>query len=275
MSEPQSECPVSESLADAAPLPEKSSDGARPSASAPANEGEAATSNDPVGRRAASAERSPEPSTRPGTALGGNADAVPLERKESVQQKPVIISKRPSTAKLSSSRRPQPKKAQPRGPPLPKEVELLKNMSARERIEYGYRMLRESNMSRGTAAFSSNLPRDPYDLHEERIITQQQVCKRRMEEERHKQLVQQYGERTTQQRGRSADRCDSRSSSVGSGAAVQKQQRSSSWARDTTPRGNFTFNWTAMPQCVPRRYIDPTPGPGAYTPVLHYVGGTH
>jgi hypothetical protein len=223
---------------------------------------------------------SPEPLTRPGTALGGiessprpstaKASAEPpVQRKDSARH-PIIINKRPATARqpAAAQRLEMEKRERLRGPPLPKEVEALRRMSARDRVEYGYRMLREANFSRGSAAFASNLPRDPYDLHEERIVTQQHACRKRMEEERHKKLVAQYG--LTTQRGRSADRCDSRMPN-----GDERQKRSSSWARDTTPRGNYMFNWTSMPQCIPRSYIDPTPGPGAYTPILHYVGGTH
>ncbi|CUF66340.1 Hypothetical protein, putative [Bodo saltans] len=247
-------------------------------------------------RSAASREQSPEPLTRPGTALGEQQPASPQIKKETTsvtaaaspaaaspraqQSKPapVIMNKRPSSmhsTKTSASKRipnRSQNQEQPRGPPLPKEVEKLTQMSARERVEYGYRLLRESNMSRGTAAFTSNLPRDPYNLREERINNAQQAARKRMEESQHNRLVQQYGP-TTQARGRSVGRNDvGRSGSV---EASGPQKRSSSWARDTTPRGNYMFNWTNMPQCIPRNHIDPTPGPGAYTPLLHYVGGTH
>jgi hypothetical protein len=253
----------------------------------------------PNARSAASREQSPEPLTRPGTALGEQQAASPHAKKESTgvtastaaaspaataaasprptqKTAPVILNKRPSSVHSTKSsvanRIPIHKQEQPRGPPLPKDVEKLTQMSARERVDYGYRLLRESNMSRGTAAFSSNLPRDPYNLREERIINAQQAARKRMEESQHNRLVSQYGP-TSQARGRSVDRRD-----VGRSGSVEgngPQKRSSSWARDTTPRGNYMFNWTNMPQCIPRNHIDPTPGPGAYTPLLHYVGGTH
>lgn len=238
----------------------------------------------PILRSAASRDASPEPLTRPGTALGEQQPSSPQIKKEQStvsvtsvvaaqpRQAPVILNKKASTARTAASKRVPPhKQEQPRGPPLAKDVEKLQQMSARERVEYGYRLLRNSNTSRGTAAFASNLPRDPYNLHEERVTNAHHACRKRMEAAQHERLVAQYGP-TTQVRGRSAERTAiGRSGSVEGGA----QKRSSSWARDTTPRGNYMFNWTAMPQCIPRGHIDPTPGPGAYTPLLHFVGGTH
>lgn len=157
---------------------------------------------------------------------------------------------------------------QPSGPPLPLEVERLKHMTARERVEEGYRLMKSMNTTKGTSAFRSALPRDPYDLKEERVVTHQQAVRNHLFEQRHAELLRAHGMRSG-----SVDR-----SSPAAAAGTEKsapRTRSSSWARDTTPRGNYLYNWTSMPQCVPRLHVDPTPGPGFYTPALHFVGGSH
>lgn len=147
------------------------------------------------------------------------------------------------------------------GPPIPREVEKMKLMSARDRVEEGYRMMKSMKMSCGSAVFKSHTERNPYNVKDERPLTKQMAIRDAIVEQRKQELISRTG----------------RSSSVQSDydqTSARRSSRSSSWARDTTPRGTYLFNWTNMPQCIPKRHIDPSPGPGAYTPALHFVGGS-
>ena len=159
-----------------------------------------------------------------------------------------------------------PKPAAPEGPPMPAEVAKLSKMSARERVKEGLRVMRSLQPTRASANFRSRTERDPYSLNLHPNKTAQQLRKETMEEEWRQSVASRSG--SAQGRGRSTER---NPNEAPRGSAT----RSSSWARDTTPRGNFMYNWTAMPQVIPKKYIDPTPGPGQYTPVLHFLGGTH
>lgn len=159
------------------------------------------------------------------------------------------------------------KPAAPEGPPLPAEVAKLSKMSARDRVKEGLRIMRSLQPTRASGIFRSATERDPYNLHQHPNKTSQQLRKEAMEEEWRQSVASRSGS-IQSSRGRSEER---KPGDVPRGSAA----RSSSWARDTTARGNFMYNWTAMPQVVPKKYIDPTPGPGQYTPVLHFLGGSH
>lgn len=170
------------------------------------------------------------------------------------------------TTKNGAHSSPQSKKdVPPVGPPMPSEVEKLSKMSARDRVKEGLRLMRSLQCSKPSATFRSHTERDPYNLNLHGPKSAQQLRKEAIEEEWKKSISSRSG--SAQGRGRSTERKPGEQ-------ARGEAKRSSSWARDTTPRGNFMFNWTAMPQVVPKKFIDPTPGPGAYTPVLHFLGGT-
>lgn len=183
------------------------------------------------------------------------------------RHKPIILNK------TKSNRGEQRGFVAPRpfeGPPVSNDVERLRQLPAKERVALGYRMLKESYGTRGTAAFRSSEPRDPYNMGDHRIKNPQMLAKQHMLEDRQQQLADKCGIH-----GPPVVPVSDRSGRALSAGSARRQARSSSWARDTTARGNFLFNWNSMPQCIPKRYIDPTPGPGSYTPTLHYVGGTH
>lgn len=165
----------------------------------------------------------------------------------------------------------------PPAPGLPSDVEQLKRMTAAERVKYGYQAMKSMQLSKGSAVFKSNLPRDPYDLHEERIVTRQQLLRNQMQERRREMLIRASGDRSASASGRTHHDAGEDKSAMASPtprtSSSRPSSRSSSWARDRTERGTYLYNWSSMPQCVPKSYIDPTPGPGAYTPALFFVGG--
>jgi hypothetical protein len=142
----------------------------------------------------------------------------------------------------------------------------MAHMTARERVELGLRQMRSMQDRRPSSAFATSTPRTSFGLvNQGAHKTPQQAKKEQLIEEKIGRL-------------QSASRSCSATAQVASSGGTmslshhQRFERQSSWARDTVQRGLYTFNWQHLPQTVPRMHVDPSPGPGAYTSPLHFVG---
>ncbi len=132
-------------------------------------------------------------------------------------------------------------------------------MSAKERVELGLRQLRSMQHNRPSSAFATATPRTSFGLTlDQPDPTPQQVKKEQLFAAKL---------RAAAERSPSASAEPTRSLS-----SHQRYERQSSWARDTVERGLYLTSWSALPQTVPRKHVDPSPGPGAYTPPLHFLG---
>lgn len=185
--------------------------------------------------------------------MSATQDPLPSAR----ASRPLLVSRRNQQADKKPRSTNESRFIPPPAAPVPTDVEQMRRMTAAERVKYGYQLMKSMQTSKGSAVFRSTLQRDPYDMHFVEREAAIQAAHR-------SQILKLSPERSASA---------SRGSGNGVAAASSSGRRSSSWARDSTQRGTYLYNWSSMPQCVPKRYIDPTPGPGSYTPPLYFVGG--
>lgn len=121
------------------------------------------------------------------------------------------------------------------------DVSKWAHLTAHERVVAAYKLLHQQNMVSGpSACFRSKSPREAFQptKTEERLPATPPV---------------------------------SRSASQ----TPRIESKPSAWARSTTPRGDYLYNWgpgKEFPSTVPPRHADPTPGPGSYTSPLFFMG---
>lgn len=63
-----------------------------------------------------------------------------------------------------------------------------------------------------------------------------------------------------------------RNTHSGAPSPDRKLERSSSWAKSNVPRGTLMFPWRSLPATVQPKEREVTPGPGAYTKPLLFIG---
>jgi hypothetical protein len=216
---------------------------------------------EPLAKKQPSLRKTPSsvsPSPKPAASKGKPIALRPVPM-EVVARKPAVPK---MNVKRSSPPRQQPGEKNLQDPAT--VASRMAHMSARERVELGLRQMRSLQDHRPSSAFATSTPRTCFGLtpapeHK----TPQQIKKEQLLEEKIEKA-----------RGgsRSSSAAPSDAHATRSLSSFQRYERQSSWARDTVERGLYTFNWTALPQTIPRKHVDPSPGPGAYTSPLHFLG---
>ena len=245
--------PIKASLADAAPLVSTAAD--------QNNAAPLATKRQPSIRKAPSISPSPKPAASKG---------LPAQRAQPLAAPIEQVARKPAVPRVNIKRASPPRQHRDdnNAQDPASAAEKMAHLSARERVELGLRQMRSLQEKRPTSSFATVTPRTAFGISPEpERKTAQQVKKEQMIAERIEKVSARIG------RSASASPLDSHNNPTRSLKAFQQYERQSSWARDTTERGLYTFNWTALPQTIPKRHVDPSPGPGAYTSPLHFLGG--
>lgn len=251
--------PIKASLTESTPLVMASTPAA---AAAPPAE----SKRQPVLRKQPSVSPSPNPATSKGRPVQANASTL-LSAKpapiEAVARKPAIPTMR---TKRTSPPRPQLGEKTSHDPAS--EASRMAHLSARERVDLGLRQLRAQQDRRPSSAFATSTPRTSFGLVLDHTAkTPQQVKKEQLAEERLEKVLRQVGGPRSHSAAGGGGATTTRSLS-----SHQQYERQGSWARDTVVRGLYNYSWSKLPQTVPRKHADPSPGPGAYTPALYFVG---
>lgn len=173
----------------------------------------------------------------------------------------------------------------PEQPPLNPDVVKLAGMTARQRVQYAAKLQRQLSSGkdhRPSSVFASATGRLPFAGRDflangaagpsSRPPSEHQLRREAIVSERRQRVLSRANIKPEEAaadgvRGASVD--PSRPA-LGDGP---RSARGSSWARDTTPRGIFLLCRGRNNGAVPSQHVDPTPGPGAYTPALHFAGG--
>lgn len=160
-----------------------------------------------------------------------------------------------------------------KSPQVVVDVEKLSKMTAHDRVIAGYKLAaqRRAQRCRPSASFKSGSVRDPYHIHGGPV--------EKTEQQKRKEAAQQQAEeekRAKFSKGKKEPSNLHEYIEAARKSVTEKPEQfkrcPSAWTRDTTPRGGYMFNWKSFPEAVPRKKIADTPGPGAYTDPLHFVG---
>jgi len=167
------------------------------------------------------------------------------------------------------------------GGAIPEEVEKMAHMTARQRVLEGMKRMKSQHSKNLSSAFADRSDRmfgSP--KRNEHQIKRDQISEQRITNLRAKIFPGAHSNEASTvpvahvdpNRVTPRNRSTSRRTGMAS-PAFERNESSSSWARDTTQRGTYLLhNWKYLPQTVPRREVDSTPGPGAYTSPLHFLG---